>query len=106
MERVCLALLGLVLVTSSSNAQVTYSKSFPAPTTVDTFSGSTAPTTPGSPTFNRPIANGNLPPASLSAIGTAVSYSAKTFTIPTDGAYNIAVDSVSPRRLGQLHLSL
>ena len=88
-----LALLGLVLATSSGHAQVTYSKSFPASTTVDTFSGSTAPTTPGSPKFNRPFASGNTstPPTSLSGIGTSVSYAARTFTVPTTGAYTITV---------------
>ena len=51
-------------------------------------------TTVGSPTFNRPVANANSAPTSLSGIGTAVSYDVVQFTIAATGTYNFLSKSV------------
>jgi PEP-CTERM motif len=48
------------------------------------FTGNTT----GGPTYNRPIANGNLPPVSLSGVGTAVRYAVNPFTVTVSGAYS------------------
>jgi hypothetical protein len=44
--------------------------------------------TAGSPTYNRPLANGNNAPTSLSS-QTAVRYQAQTFTVDTTGVYTL-----------------
>ena len=65
--------------------------------------GSTVP--PGaSPQFNRPTANGNLPPVTA-AFGANYAYKADNFTVPTDGPYQIYSDETSPNLYqGQLNL--
>ncbi|HEX3816791.1 MAG TPA: PEP-CTERM sorting domain-containing protein [Chthoniobacterales bacterium] len=45
-------------------------------------------TTVGGPTFNRPIANGDNPPTSLSGTGTAVPFDMVQFSIAVTGSYN------------------
>ncbi len=60
-----------------------------------TASDTTAPAS-GSPTFNRPLANGNSAPTSLSGVGTAVFYDDHTFTVPTSGTYSIVSTCVAP----------
>ncbi len=53
--------------------------------------------TTGQPTFNRPIANpAGGTPLGLSALGTAVAYSARTFSIDLAGSYTFNSLSTSP----------
>ena len=56
-----------------------------------TYNGSTV----GGPTFNRPLANGNSAPTSLSGVGTAVAYDVVMFTVATAGTYNFLSTSTS-----------
>ena len=65
--------------------------------------GTTLP--PGSsPQFNRPVANGNLPPVTA-AYGSNYSYQSDAFTVPSDGAYQIYSDQTSPNLYqGQISL--
>ncbi len=65
--------------------------------------GSTVP--PGaSPQFNRPTANGNLPPVTA-AFGSNYAYKADPFTVPSDGPYQIYSDETLPNLYqGQLSL--
>ncbi len=62
------------------------------------FAGSFSYTvvTTGQPTFNRPIASPFGPPTSLSPFGTAVAYSARTFTVDQAGTYTFNSLSTSP----------
>ena len=48
------------------------------------FTGNTT----GGPVYNRPIANGNDAPVSLSGVGTAVRYTVTAFTVSISGNYN------------------
>lgn len=58
-----------------------------------TFTGSTA----GGPTWNRPVANGNLPPTPPpSSIGTAVRYSITQLNVGTTGTYTFQATATSP----------
>ena len=50
-------------------------------------------TTVGGPTFNRPLANGNNAPTSLSAVGTAVAYDVVSFSVATSGTYSFIIYS-------------
>jgi PEP-CTERM motif len=54
------------------------------------FTGSSVFTgdTTGGLVYNRPIANGNLPPVTLSGVGTAVRYVVTPFTVTISGNYN------------------
>ena len=52
-------------------------------------------TTVGGPTFNRPLANGNNAPTSLSGTGTAVPYDFVMFTVATTGTYNFLSTSTT-----------
>lgn len=45
-------------------------------------------TTVGSPTFNRPIANGTSAPTSLSGVGTAVAYDVVVFSVSANANYS------------------
>ena len=62
---------------------------------VFTASSTTAPAS-GSPVFNRPLANGNSAPTSLSGVGTAVYYQAQSFTVTTSGTYRFLSTCVNP----------
>lgn len=53
-------------------------------------------TTVGEATFNRPIDNGLSAPTTLSGVGTAVPYQARTFTVSTTGNYDLASISGDP----------
>ena len=54
-------------------------------------------TTVGGPTWNRPVANGNLPPVSPpSGVGTAVAYSVQAFTVSLAGLYSLQSTAVTP----------
>jgi hypothetical protein len=53
-------------------------------------------TTVGGPTFDRPLANGNAVPTSLSGVGTAVSYSVFSFFVTTPGAYTFLSVATTP----------
>jgi hypothetical protein len=66
------------------------------PATAQVFTGDTT----GSPTFNRPVENGDLPPTSLSGAGTAVPYDTLTFTVDTTGSYSFLLESVFDNYLG------
>lgn len=66
-----------------------------------TFTGTTA----GGPTWNRPVANGNNPPAPPpSGVGTAVRYSVTQITVGTTGTYTFQSTGDIASRLGQLHV--
>ena len=89
-----LALLGVGLLSTPGKTQVTYSASFPQPpppTTVLDYTGTTRPAG-GSPVFNEPVPNGNSIPTTLSTTATLAPYSAKTFTVASDGVYDITSD--------------
>lgn len=53
-------------------------------------------TTVGGPTWTRPIANGNLPPISLSGVGTAVAYDVTHIRVDQNDAYSFLNTGVSP----------
>ncbi len=53
-------------------------------------------TTVGSPTFNRPNANGDNPPTTISGSATAVPFDVVQFSIATTGTYTFSSQSVSP----------
>lgn len=58
-----------------------------------TFTGTTA----GGPTWNRPVANGNLPPTPPpSGVGTAVRYSITQLNVGTTGTYTFQATATSP----------
>jgi PEP-CTERM motif-containing protein len=58
-----------------------------------TFTGTTA----GGPTWQRPVANGNLPPIPpLSGVGTTVPYSITQLTVGTSGSYTFQCTATSP----------
>ena len=53
--------------------------------------------TTGGATFNRPVANGALPPVPPpSGVGTAVRYQTTAFTVGTSGSYVFQMSAVSP----------
>ena len=60
-----------------------------APAAAQVFTGDTT----GSPTFNRPIQNGELAPTALSGTGTAVPYDTLTFTVNITGSYSLLLES-------------
>jgi hypothetical protein len=47
-------------------------------------------------TWNRPVANGDLPPTGLSTIGTAVPYEVAAFTVSVDGNYDFLFVATLP----------
>lgn len=56
-----------------------------APAATISYNGDTT----GDPTWNRPVANGNLPPTPpASGVGTSVPYEVYAFTVSTTGAYD------------------
>jgi hypothetical protein len=63
-----------------------------APATAQVFTGDTT----GSPTFNRPIQNGELAPTALSGTGTAVPYDTLSFTVSVSGTYTLSLQSAAP----------
>lgn len=68
---------GLVRDEAATSGQLVFTGS-------SVFSGDTT----GGLVYNRPIANGNLPPVSLSGVGTAVRYVVTPFTVTISGNYN------------------
>ncbi len=54
-------------------------------------------TTVGQPTWNRPVANGDLPPFLTSFVGTNVSFNVQDFTVSTSGSYNFLSETVEPK---------
>jgi hypothetical protein len=61
----------------------------PARSATFTYSGDTV----GKPTWTRPIANGGLPPTSLSTNGTATPYDVFSFTVNASGSYSFTSSS-------------
>ena len=53
-------------------------------------------TTSGGPTWQRPDANGSLPPNTLSGVGTAVAYSVTRLTVAFGGVYTFQCTALSP----------
>jgi hypothetical protein len=72
------AVTALLLVAGSAPAQV--------------YSG----TTVGGPIWNRPVANANNPPSTLSNIGTAVPYHVQSFTVSASGTYTFFSQALLP----------
>ena len=60
-----------------------------APAAAQVFTGDTT----GSPTFNRPAANGESAPTTLSGVGTAVPYDTLTFTVNVTGTYSLSLET-------------
>ena len=92
----CAALLcGVAALFAPAHAQKTYTYTFPAPTTVVQYDGTTQ-AAGSSPVFDRPIPNGYSAPIGISSVGTAVSYATKNIVISADGNYDIRSDTVTP----------
>jgi len=62
-----------------------------APAAAQIFTGDTT----GSPTFNRPVQNGEIAPTALSVIGTAVPYDTLSFTVSLSDTYSLLLESTA-----------